>query len=669
MKPFFLDGPQDYRLMNQTGVRQFRYPENSTHNAIWDSNVSPDGVLYFALASEICTNDYVRLCRYNYDANTVTECFRVEDVILPSDRTIRASKFHSSICFMEDGRLVMTTHTTDKSPEHPTWMPEAYYHHIWEGYPGSNIVVYDPAAGKAENLGVPVPRETIYGSIYEPAHRALFFTGMFRGHLYRYSFDDRRVKDLGRVSEQYSFRLTLGPDGNIYGASKTGWTYKVDTETLTVTDLGYQPPHHPQAYTRDFTNLSIGRTGPDGRVYFAVMYSRQLISLDPATGTFREEGDVLPFAEQYCRGQNRHGVFGMDFDSQGVLWYVITGRNDGSECLEYGLPAGLFRWDITRGGKPEFMGIAGTKDRVASWNSEVCISKDDVMYIIGSNHGTDGPDVTAVDLAVYRPHMRELGGSTADTYYLPDHPHTVEMGRFLKDLEEISAANPFTVPNRVLSRPALLWRALAPDHIDDSPVKALLWQNADVLVGLCGGRQDYVFTMMNGELQVVVPVAQAEPSLVEALRQAADPLQAPVKADSLPHYPGRQYKATATASAPLTGGRTVVGTADGMLAVASDKGVFALGPAANNGPVRYLSATPDGRTVYGVGGDRDDLGVVFRYDDRTGLRWLGHAQFDREGFPGSFNLCLMSCCAVSPDGRKLAVGAGDRLGTVVLYEL
>ena len=669
MKEFLLNGVQDYRLMSQAGVRQYVYPQKCTHNAIWDSNISPEGKLYFALASEICTNDYVRLCEYDYEHNTVKECGKVEDVILPSDRTIRASKFHSSICFMPDGRMTMTTHTTDKSPAHPTWMPEAYYHHIWEGYPGSNIVVYDPRTGKAENYGVPVPRETIYGSLYEPAHNCLYFTGMFRGHLYRYSFDTRKVQDLGRVSEQYSFRLTLGPDGNIYGASKTGYVYKVDTETLTVTDLNFKPTHHAQAYTRDFTNLSIGRVGPDGKLYFAVMYGRRLVCLDTATGEIRETEEYMPFADKFCRGENRHGIFGMDFDSQGVLWYVVSTLNDGSEHIEYGLPAGLFRWDITRGGTPEYMGIVGTKQRVASWNSEVCITKQDIMYIIGSNHGTDGPDITAVDLKEYRPHMYELGGNTDDGYYDPQDPHCIEMGEKLKALEQISAANPFVVPNAVAAAPALLWRALAPDHIDDSVIKALVWQNADDLAGLCGGQNDYVFLLHKGALVNVIPADQADPALLAKLRAACDPVQAPCAAVDLPFYPGRQYKAVPAATARLGDGRTVVGTVDGMLALVGQNGVFALGPAANNGPIRSLSVTPDGQTVYGVGGDESDLGVVFRYNDQTGLRWLGHAQADREGFPGSFNLCLMSCCAVSPDGKYLAIGSGDRLGTVVLYEL
>ena len=94
----------------------------------------------------------------------------------------------------------------------------------------------------------------------------------------------------------------------------------------------------------------------------------------------------------------------------------------------------------------------------------------------------------------------------------------------------------------------------------------------------------------------------------------------------LPNYPGRQYLAKVAAAAKL-GEKTVVGTKDGMLAVCNGDKVFGLGPAAYNGPVRDLAATPDGKKVYGVAGHDDDLGVVFSFDEEEGLRWLGHATY------------------------------------------
>jgi DNA-binding beta-propeller fold protein YncE len=123
------------------------------------------------------------------------------------------------------------------------------------------------------------------------------------------------------------------------------------------------------------------------------------------------------------------------------------------------------------------------------------------------------------------------------------------------------------------------------------------------------------------------------------------------------------------AAAAKLGEKTVVGTKDGMLAVCNGDKVFGLGPAAYNGPVRDLAATPDGKKVYGVAGHDDDLGVVFSYDEEEGLRWLGHVTYAPPCEDGAYNLTTLSACAVSPDGKCLAVANCDRLGQILYYAL
>jgi len=667
MRECLIYGPQDYRLMSQTGLRQFVFPLESDHNAIWDSSISPDGTLYFALATELSTAGYVRLCRYNYESNTVDELFRVEDVIMPSDRSIRASKFHTSISYMNDGRMVMTTHTTDKAPQHPTWMPVAYFHHLWEGYQGSNIVVFDPKTGKAENLGCPVPHESIYGSIYDPKHNALYFTGWLKGHTYRYQFDDHSLFDYGQCSENASFRLVFDKEGRIYSSSRSGWMYRIDTKTGKLQDLNYRIPFHTYPeYGADYKGLSHGGIGPDGRLYMCFFYSRKIIAFDSTTDTFEEIGDYLS-TEKHNVNETRNGIFGMDFDSKGVLWYAVFSRNCDSGRREIGMPSSLFRWDIARGGRPEWMGIIGTKERAACWTSEVNISHDDIMYIIGSNHAVDGPDITAIDLKLYRKDMRNFGTElTQDSYYWENPPERYqkaadfffENGRFLEH-------NNWKVALPLQYEPIRLWRELAPDHIDDSPVKQLIWETPAKLCGLCSGAADFVFVIEQGKLTSLTPASE-QPALYAKLCKKMNAV--PTPRINLPYYPGRQYKAVAVQEERL-GAKTVVGTMDGMLAVCEAERIFSLGPAAYNGPVRDMAAMPDGTAVYGVGGDKDDIGILFSYDESNGLRWLGHVSYDVPCAFSPVHCNILTACAISPDGKTLAIGSGDRLGTVMFYRL
>ena len=665
-----LSGPEDFLLIPQEGVKQYSFPLQFTHNAIWDSNAGPDGKLYFGLASEVSTSGYVRLCSYDGRTNEMEVLFRAEDVILPQDRAIRASKFHSSISPMPDGRLIMTTHTTDRSPEHPTWMPVAYYHHLWEGYAGSNIVIYDPETKKAENLGIPVPHETIYGACYEPAHNALFFTGCLRGHLYRYSLDDRRVLDLGKVSEDYSFRLVRGKDGGIYGASRTGFLYRIDPETLEIRDLLFQFHHEKYTYPSLYNNLSIARTGPDGRLYMAGMYSRNIIAYDTETGDFEDMGPYLP-ADRVLDSENRNVVFGMDFDNDGVLWYCVTSLHDGASDPPFGIPPSLFRWDIARGGEREFLGVVGTPERGGATITEVVCTKDNILYLSSSNHMNDGPQLIAIDLSVFDPSKARSGGLLSDRFYDKDDPDTADWGQETLWHAKCHADNPVNVPFPTAFPPVLLWRRLAPDHIADSAVTALFW-DGEALCGISGEENAFAFRIENGGITMLKAFADLtaeEASFYkENAKRAAFPEEIP---EDLPFVPGRQYKAAVSAAASLPDGRTLVGTKDGLLAIAGKDGVYALGAVSANGPVHALARVPGKTLVYGISGDPQDFPMLFSWDDKRGLRAVGHPAVSASGreILDVFNITYATALAVSPDGKYLAVGARERLGTVVVYRI
>lgn len=137
-----------------------------------------------------------------------------------------------------------------------------------------------------------------------------------------------------------------------------------------------------------------------------------------------------------------------------------------------------------------------------------------------------------------------------------------------------------------------------------------------------------------------------------------------------PCHPGRQYKAVPSAYAPWKDGSYLVGTQDGMLAlVREDKSVFALGNACTNGPIHQITVSEDKSVAYGVTGDSEDMGNVFSFDDRTGLRSYGMVHRDSPPAGMTLSANQLYRIAISPDNSTLAIGTLDRKGGLYLYDL
>ena len=215
---------------------------------------------------------------------------------------------------------------------------------------------------------------------------------MGRGHLYRHDLNSGSTVDMGQVAEMGAFRLTIGPDGNIYGATRTGWLYKVNIDRQQVIDLGVRLPSRPDVLGR--TQYAFGVTGPDGRLYMANHSSDLFAALDCKSGRLEVLGSADPAINKknYPRCPS-----GLVFDDSGVLWYTVHGAAGGF----MGLWAHLVRWDITRGGRPEMVGLLGTPERTVWYSSEI-IHHDNILYATDTNHMEDAPGILRIDLAALK---------------------------------------------------------------------------------------------------------------------------------------------------------------------------------------------------------------------------------------------------------------------------
>jgi len=163
----FAEAPKEYfNLIPQTGVVHLLCEECPRSNAVWDMAIRDDGRVFFSACGESQYSEYARLYEYDKVNKKLIKHFNLEDKIIEREETPRTSKFHTAMDFLPDGRIITTTHTTSPSPKHPLWLPYEYANHQWEGYSGSNILIYDPDTGTVEGKGVISPFDTTYGGTY-----------------------------------------------------------------------------------------------------------------------------------------------------------------------------------------------------------------------------------------------------------------------------------------------------------------------------------------------------------------------------------------------------------------------------------------------------------------------------------------------------------------------
>ncbi|NLA84036.1 MAG: hypothetical protein GX854_05815 [Clostridiales bacterium] len=662
-------------LINQTGVRQRYGLCGLDYPGCWDSKLSPDGILYYAQSDESGRARHTRLIAYDYKTDTAKLCYKVEEEALPKERELPITKTHESISFLPDGRIITVTHSTDRSPRHPEWMPLAHHTHVWEGWPGSTVLCYDPKTGKTENLGVPVSRESIYGTTYDAKHDALYMIGFMRGHVYRFSLKDKKVKDLGKAAELYCYRLHVGPDQHIYGCTKSGFLFRINVDTEELEDLNWRVPAYEGNYTNNtwYRYMSDAYNVDDRTFIFSTFCANEMFAFDTVTKKVTSIGRWLPFDSLYNDKYTTPAINEFAVDKYGVLWIPCTVYNiprDLKDYRIYSLPDYLIRWDYLNNKSPELLGVIGTESYGHGQTSACSIDKEnDILYLVDSGGDSRGLSVISIDLAQYRPNMYEPGPVLQDPRFRPKPMTPEQKEAFIKKghaTEETTASNPFYAFPIPKITPVRLWRYVPHTSIEDSKVKGLVFDEHNVLHGLCGDKNEYCFKIVNGQVESLLPVEKAEPKYLDWLRSNALP-KMPDLPDNLvyPHTAGRQYLAYPTAAVEWNNDRIIVGTADAQIAIINGEDVFALGPCASYGPVRSMCTNKSRTRLWGTAGDEEDLGTVFYYDDKVGLRQLGFLIYNIHGYidgPSASN--ILSCIALSPDESLIAVGGADRIGSI-----
>lgn len=668
-------------MVSQRGLKQTFYSGPAEYNAAWDYVVSPDKRHFFSVCAEGPKTDAMM---YEYIPETceMKQCLDTKKDIILYPRTIRPSKIHTCMSFMEDGRIIMNNHTTAGAPSHPGWMVEAYWNHTWEGFPGSNVFIYDPKTGKTEDLGIPVPRESIYGGAYDPIHRAYYFSGYFRGHGYRLDLDTRKVTDYGQVTEFGVYFHIKGPDGNIYLSTRRGRMLRYNVHTQQVDFLKAEIPVDETVWedSRTHNVMAYAAFGPDNKLYLCAHHNETVYCYDYINDVMTPVGSPVPewYREKY---KGRYLLFGMGFDSKGTLWYGLKILGN---CMR------LVSWDVLSGGEPIDYGIIGTPEH-ASWNFCQAAIVDDVLYGATTNHAVDGPAMVAIDLNIMRedvdkererawdpivyrgtpdvdlyPGEEKLSGAaavdaTGDVKEKSDKPRerkTAGGGWAHADGVLRSGQSSFALKT-VTYYVTKLWKTM---DVDDSSVCEVYHDADGNVVAISGSERGYYRHVVRRGKLLSTEKIDYTPKDKKAMANK-------YKGVILPAAAGRGWEAEATCEAELADGSMLVGTRSGYLAIVKNGKPFMLGAVSMTGAIHDLTASPDRRTVYGVAGDKEDYGLVFSYSMDMGV--VSHGGLYFEGGSSSEDGLGISCepCCIdfAPDGKSIAIGVRDRMGCVYEY--
>ena len=702
------------RVINQTGVRAQMAPREGCEdtNCCWDGLVAPDGTFYFPLSSEAGLCGTTKLAIFDYDNDRVVKCFDASSVLLSHERKLPHSKFHTSLNVIPrsalypeipydpaDYLIIGTTHATDRAKHHQEWMPFGHHNHVWEGFPGSQILVYDPKTGHGVSLGTPVPQESIYGAKYDPKHNRLYMIGFMRGHVYCYDLNQRRViKDLGKAAEIFCYRLVLGADGHIYGCSKSGQAFRVNTDTVELENLEFHVPDFENNYISAtwYRYMVQGRNHASGKyMYIAIAATTQMYKLEFATGEITPLGDCLPL-DGIVELPSKDGswyIQGFDIDKDGVLWIAV-----GPWCLRndtpYTLPRTtyLIRWDPDKGEAPYCCGLFGKPDRVQAYVTEVEYDpcKDRLYWtdeVTPEPMGSVRPSAGGIDLSLFRNVYRERGPISTDPNLQERRLTEEELAQRQRKFEERSgeenaASNPFQAFHPATVEAVRVWRSIPRLEVEDSKVIGMVFDpdakdcryKLHVVCGRsgCFDSAAFVQEIVDGKVTSIRRFCQIDDTYKIWLRENILPQPVNFNASvRLPEAVGRRYRAKASCVVPWKDGKQFVGTLDALTAIVSPDGsVYSLGNAAAYGPIRSMCTNQARTHLWGVAGDDEDLGYVFQYDEVSGLRQMGIINYNIHGyFDGPTVANVLSSICLSPDEQYLAIGSADRIAEVHIMKL
>ena len=292
-----------------------------------------------------------------------------------------------------------------------------------------------------------------------------------------------------------------------------------------------------------------------------------------------------------------------------------------------------------------------------------------------------------MDLAQFRKVYKERGPVTTDRRVHSREMTEEELEKLRAKIErrggeENAQNNPFQAFHPSTVEAIRVWRSVPRLEVEDSKVIGMAFDKESedyryklhVVSGRTGNfyTASFVMEIVDGVVTSTKRFADIDDDYKAWLQENI--LPQPVNFDpeiKLPEATGRRYRAKASCVVDWKDGKKFVGTLDAMAAIVSPDGsVYSLGNAAAYGPIRSMCTNKDKTHLWGVAGDDEDLGYVFQYDDKNGLRQMGIINYNIHGyFDGPTVANVLSSVCLSPDEKYLAIGSFDRIAEVHVMDL
>lgn len=392
----------------EDAIRFTPIPNEQGHNAVWDFRRSPDGRFFLSVCGENLLPLSAILYEYYPTDGRLRKIFDVDREWIVDREQMPPSKVHTSIDFLPDGRLIMATHNTAPAPGHPRWMFDQCYEDLWQGYPGSIVMLVDPDSGDVRVRGIPVPRESIYGGLLDDNPRYYYFLGYMRGHFYRLDLETNCVKDYGKVTEFGSFRLIKDRKGRIYGNARSGELWRYDPASDAIEDLKIRFRSESPYGSRQF---AFGLLSPGGSLFLACNTDGDLIELNPETLAVKRHGFMNLRPKQPRNPKGHAAIGGLEADGRFRLYYGLETYLNNVSVLR------LVRWDILHGKDPENLGLIAYGGKVSYYDSEMLFDATGRLHIVD----VCGPKSPFI-LTVKAEHLTEPGPDAPPVVFKQDPP-------------------------------------------------------------------------------------------------------------------------------------------------------------------------------------------------------------------------------------------------------